>query len=150
MAGTTSALERRDPAPSSNQYDHVPNNSGSSDDMEPWDEAPRPKAAAKKNIPKPPKSGGMLFCVDEFLDPSDQVDDGPLDDGDLPSLSKTRSRSRETPMGGRVVNGQVTTKKPMSPPSTAGLVPTRSTEKKQQQTASFWSQLDGCGVFKQR
>jgi hypothetical protein len=142
MAGTTSALERRDPAPSSNQYDHVPNNSGSSDDMEPWDEAPRPKAAAKKNIPKPPKSGGMLFCVDEFLDPSDQVDDGPLDDGDLPSLSKTRSRSRETPMGGRVVNGQVTTKKPMSPPSTAGLVPTRSTEKKQQQTASFWSQLD--------
>jgi len=122
MTGKSAALERRDPSPSVNQYDHVATMKqfGSSEDMEPWDEGPDPISEPVK-VRRPVKSTGLMFCVDELLGPTDH-DDEPLEDGDLPSLSRSRSRSRGTPIHGRVVNGQRTTKKPMSPPSQAGLV----------------------------
>ncbi len=58
----------------------------------------------------------------EFYDRQADVDDVPLEDGDLPPLSL--KKNRPPPVGGRLVGGQLTTARPMSPPSKAGLVAT--------------------------
>lgn len=59
-----------------------------------------------------------------------------LEDGDLPSLTRKSGR-----MGGRMVNGQRTTTRPLSPPSMAGLeaaLPKSELSKQRQ----FWNQFD--------
>ena len=68
----------------------------------------------------------------------DEMDD--LDDGELPSLQR---KPKKRYGGGRLVNGQRTTTRPLSPPSIAGLVtPSPVTSKPSLQQKAFWSQLD--------
>ena len=62
-----------------------------------------------------------------------------LDDGELPSLTRRNkvagSSNNNTMPGGRVINGQRTTTRPLSPPNPAGL-------KVGREQREFWGQLD--------
>jgi hypothetical protein len=64
----------------------------------------------------------------------DEVDEV-LEDGELPSLTLK-------PAKGRIVNGQRTTTRPLSPPSKAGATSTLEQGPAEEQQRQFWGQLD--------
>jgi hypothetical protein len=120
---------------------------------------PRPRPRNNGTTKGTTRSGDRRRYDDDD-DDDENVDD--LDDGDLPALGSggsgtgtgtgtgTASGKPTTKMGGRIVAGQRTTTRPLSPPSQAGLVdPPQSQSKSQSQKASstpqqkqFWNQLD--------
>ncbi len=129
-------------------------------DEEPWDERPSETQPRQQKVRSP-----LMACVEE----ADQLmrdrmsceyydrrlDEDVLEDGDLPTLSL---KKKGPPLGGRLVGGQLTTARPMSPPSKAGLVATESDGRsgtgskslrtddspktQQMKHSKFWSQLD--------
>ena len=112
--------EHRDPSPTTSNYAARMARTNSADEVEPWDERPTQPAPA-------PSKGPLMAC----FEPEEE-----LDDGDLPSLAQ------KPKMGGRLVGGQRTTTRPLSPPSTAGLAPEDNDEEGSTAQRQFWSQLD--------
>ena len=106
----TQSLEGRNPSPVSLSYQ------SDDDDMdEPWDEPARSPIGNQRS------TSPFLACVEEYFDSS--KDDDALEDGDLPSLRK----SRNTPL----LSGRTSTTKPLRPPSKLGLQVPSETERRQ-------------------
>ncbi|KAI2497703.1 hypothetical protein MHU86_16785 [Fragilaria crotonensis] len=111
MAAAVAArsLEGRNPSP-------VPYSYPDDDDVdEPWDEPARSPTGNQRS--KSP----LLACVEEYFDSS--KDDDELEDGDLPSLSKSRGTS--------LLNGGTSRTKPLRPPSMLGLEVPSKAERRQ-------------------
>lgn len=104
------SLEGRNPSP-------VPYSYPSDDDLdEPWDEPARSPPIGNQRSKSP-----LLACVEEYFDPSRDEDE--LEDGDLPSLSKSRGTS--------LLNGGTSRTKPLRPPSMLGLEVPSKAERRQ-------------------
>jgi hypothetical protein len=109
------ASEHRDPSPSA----AISQQRSNSSEEEPFDQHPSNNK--------------------ETMRPYDDVEvDEVLEDGELPSLTLK-------PAKGRIVNGQLTTTRPLSPPSKAGATYAGATLKQgpaKEQQRQFWGQLD--------
>jgi len=124
--------ENRDPSP-----DAVVERTFSAESEEPWDQrrvVDQTSGAASKNTATS-ASKKIQAMRNELGNFEEEV----FEDGDLPSLT-TRQGGAKDRVGGRVVNGQRTTTRPLSPPSRAGMVeiPTEQTHKNRQ----FWGQFE--------
>jgi hypothetical protein len=101
------------------------------EEEEPWDQQKRTSPAANAH--------GEGELIDEEIE---MYPDDDLDDGELPSLSASAAR-KSPPIGGRLVNGQLTTAKPLSSPSKAGLkTGTAVTTTNIREQRQFWNQLE--------
>ena len=161
MSATHAGKEGRDPSPSPGVK---PVSSGSSDEIEPWDEPPS-KSNTRDELEPPNQQEDMMknALSFEFLgDGGGGNDERLMDDGDLPTLSLKKESVR-----GQFVSGERSTR-PLSPPSTKGLEvkdndppmrrsreqskkgnrpPTPRTAKQAAAQRQFWSQLNPPSPF---
>lgn len=122
MTATTLARSRNNPVKASENRDSSPSAAISqqrsdSSEEEPFDQRPSNNSNGNRETMRPYDN--------------DEVDEV-LEDGELPSLTLK-------PAKGRIVNGQRTTTRPLSPPSKAG---TTFKGPVQEQQRQFWGQLD--------
>ena len=125
MALGSSPRETRSSSPASSEdtpeepWDERPRGSTDDEDdqayMSTEDESSQPATKMRKRP--------QLYKKDTYTDEEDDSA-ADLDDGELPALSIKSSGSGPR-MGGRMVGGQVTRTRPLSPPSTAGLSGTK-------------------------